>query len=118
MSVRWSEISAMSAGTEAAELVRKCAEPIKLGDNIKTAIGRAGARLGFSLNRTRRIWYREARRINAEEMDRLRERATQIEKNLTIQHLLALRESVAKAGTSSGVLSLAALDEALRELGA
>lgn len=60
--------------SEASDLVRKWAGPRLLGDSSKSLIGRAARRLGFSFRRTKALYYREARRIDAEEMDALRAR--------------------------------------------
>jgi hypothetical protein len=57
---------------EAQALIRRCAEPRPAGDLAKAAIRRASQRLEIPYSRTRAIWYGEARRIDAEEMDRLR----------------------------------------------
>jgi hypothetical protein len=57
---------------EARNLVRNCAEPRPVGDSSKAAVNRAAKRLGFSVSRTKDIWYGHAARINAKEMDRLR----------------------------------------------
>lgn len=62
----------MNVLSEASLLVRRVAEPRKVGDSVKAAIGRAASRLGFRFNRTRDIWYGRARRIDASEMDALR----------------------------------------------
>lgn len=58
---------------EAAKLVRTAAEPPLVGDTIKTTIARAASRLGWDFNRTQDIWRKEARRIDAFEMDQLRQ---------------------------------------------
>jgi hypothetical protein len=60
---------------EASVLVRRVAEPRRIGDSVKSAINRAANRLGFRFGRTRDIWYRRARRIDASEMDALRREA-------------------------------------------
>ena len=57
---------------EAKILVRRCAEPRPAADQTKAAIRRASQRLEIPFSRTRDIWYGDARRIDAEEMDRLR----------------------------------------------
>src|SRR5258705_11414722 len=57
---------------EAQALVQRCAEPRPAGDQVKAAILRASRGLGFPFNRTKDIWYGDARRVEAEEMDRLR----------------------------------------------
>jgi hypothetical protein len=63
----------MSASCEAAELVRRCAEPSLPGESVKLLIRRAARRTGLSASRVKAIWYREAASILAPEMDRLRE---------------------------------------------
>jgi hypothetical protein len=57
---------------EAAELVRQAAEPRPVGDSVKAAIRRAANKLGWPHSRVKNVWYREARRIDAHEMDALR----------------------------------------------
>lgn len=62
---------------EAGELLRKLSEPRPVGDSVKSAIARAARRLRWSYTRTKAIWYAEARRIDASEMDQLRAEARQ-----------------------------------------
>jgi hypothetical protein len=64
---------------EAQILVRRCAEPRPAGDLVKAAVRRASQRLGIPFSRVRDIWYGDARRIDAEEMDRLRRGAEKAE---------------------------------------
>src|SRR5882757_7352070 len=64
---------------EAQNLVRRCAEPRPAGDQVKAAIRRASKRLDIPFSRTKDIWYGDARRIDAEEMDRLRQGAENTE---------------------------------------
>jgi hypothetical protein len=61
---------------EAARLVRLVAEPATIGESIKSCITRAASRLDWDVARTQAIWRREARRIDAFEMDKLREFST------------------------------------------
>jgi hypothetical protein len=68
-----------SAIDEAQNLVRRCAEPRPPGDSVKAATRRASQRLEIPFSRTRDIWYGDARRIDAEEMDRLRHGAEKAE---------------------------------------
>jgi hypothetical protein len=70
---------------EAQTLVRRCAEPRPAGDLVKAAIRRASRRLDLPFSRTRDIWYGDARRIEAEEMDRLRREA----ENAELAHAVA-----------------------------
>ena len=69
-----SHLSAVSI-TEAQSLVRRCVKPGPPGESVKAAIRRASRRLDLPFSRTKNIWYGDARRINAEEMDRLRREA-------------------------------------------
>jgi hypothetical protein len=67
-----SERSEMSSAAEASSLIRMAAEPRQTGDSVKAAIRRAAHRLGLTFTRAKNIWYGEARRIDAHEMDALR----------------------------------------------
>jgi len=113
-----SEQSEMSSLAEASALVRRVAEPRPAGDKVKAAIVRAARRLGFPVSRTKDLWYRDARRIDAHEMDRLRERAARVEARLAVASLLALRGRLAAADADFHRPTLAALDDALRAMGA
>jgi hypothetical protein len=64
---------------EAQTLIRQCAEPRPAGDSVKAAIRRASLKLQMPFVRVRAIWYGEARRIDSEEMDRLRRGAEKAE---------------------------------------
>lgn len=72
MSEYRSERLEMSSVAEASTLIRKAAEPRPVGDSVKSAIRRAAHRLGLTFTRAKNIWYGEARRIDAHEMDALR----------------------------------------------
>lgn len=65
----------MDVLSEASALVRRVAEPRQVGDSVKAAINRVARRLGWPPNRTKDVWYRRARRIDAFEMDLLRREA-------------------------------------------
>lgn len=67
-----SERSEMSSVAEASTLIRRAAEPRPVGDSVKAAIRRAARRIGLSFTRAKDIWYGDARRIDAHEMDALR----------------------------------------------
>jgi hypothetical protein len=56
---------------EAAQLL-KLATPSLDHETTKTRIVRAAKALGWNFDRTRRIWFGEAARIEAHEMDQLR----------------------------------------------
>lgn len=65
----------MAALVEAAMLLRQLAEPAVPGESMKAAINRAARRAGIPAGLGKRLWYGEARRIDADTMDQLRERA-------------------------------------------
>lgn len=121
-----SENSEMTVLSEASFLVRQIAEPRPVGDSVKAAIGRAARRLGFSFSRTKTIWYAEAHRIDAHEMDALRrelkrrrqEGIARVEALNTIERLVALRSSLAEADSDFHRETITALDDALRAMGA
>ena len=111
-----SENSDMSSVAEARELVQRVAEP--RGASIKASIARAARRLEWSYSRTRDVWYGDARRINSHEMDRLREEAERVEIRMHIGNLVALRQRLAATDAQFHRQTIAALDDALRGLGA
>lgn len=63
---------------EMAERVRIAALPIRASDSVKTRIVRASLRLGLAYQRTRALWYRAARRIEAHEADLIRARTAHL----------------------------------------
>lgn len=120
-----SEKSEMSALSEASLLVREAAEPRPVGDSVKAAIRRSAQRLGFQFSRTRDIWYANARRINAEEMDALRvatkrrrdEEVARAEAVIAVERLAALRDALASTDADFNQPVVAAIDDALRAMG-
>jgi hypothetical protein len=96
------KISTVQASSveEARILVRRCAEPCQAGESIKSALRRVTHRLQFSHIRTRALWYGEARRIDAREMDRLREVADEIE---LFQAVSAIETLIARIGPSASL---------------
>ena len=75
MSENLSEKLEMSSIAEASDLIRRAAEPRPVGDSVKAAISRAARKLGLTFSRAKSIWYGEAHRIDANEMDALRKQA-------------------------------------------
>ncbi|NGM34488.1 hypothetical protein G4G93_11190 [Methylobacterium sp. DB0501] len=65
----------MTAQAEARQLVELIAGPVRLGENVKAALARVARLTGLGDRRVRGIWNGEARRIEAGEMDRLRQAA-------------------------------------------
>src|SRR5262245_515730 len=52
--------------------LKELALPCPAGDRVKSAIGRAAKESGLSYERTRKIWYGEAHRIEAAEIELVR----------------------------------------------
>ena len=102
---------------EAQTLVRKCAEPRQAGDLVKAAIFRASRRLGFAFSRTRDIWYGDARRVDAAEMDRLRSVADDSEIAGAIAGIELLKDRMMVSRSPASHQVVAGLNAALRALG-
>jgi hypothetical protein len=102
---------------EAKVLVRECAKPCPVEDNVKAAILRASRRLGFAFSRTREIWYGTARRIDAEEMDRPRKEADDIEIACAVAEIKMLRNRMLVLETPDSREVVAGIDAALGALG-
>ncbi|MCJ2009779.1 hypothetical protein [Methylobacterium sp. J-092] len=78
-SEKHSEGSCMTTVDQAAVLLQEIAEPRPVGDTVKAAITRAARAVSavlqepMSYGRAEDIWRREARRIDAAEMDAIRQ---------------------------------------------
>ena len=72
-------------------------EVLNLVGLVKEAIFRASRRLDMPISRARDIWYGDARRIDAEEMDRLRRVAEEAE----LAQALAALEFLKNKGVAS-----------------
>lgn len=102
---------------EARNLVQRCAEPRPVGDSVKSAINRAAKRLGFTNSRTKDLWYAEAHRIDAVEMDRLRKCAIGAEIDQSVVALEVLRERLSQVPSDATRELINGIDAALRVLG-
>ena len=102
---------------EAQTLVRRCAEPRPAGDLVKAAIRRASQRLDLPFSRVRDIWYGDARRIDAEEMDRLRQGAQNAEIAQAVAGIEALKNRMLESNLPASRQVFAALTAALSALG-
>jgi hypothetical protein len=118
LSEKSSEPFKMSAVLEAQTLVRSIAEPRAVGDSVKVSINKAARRLGFTFSRAKDIWYGDARRIDAAEIDRLREIANRNRIEAARKSVLELRDSLAGSNEGSYREAAVTLDYALRQLGA
>ena len=101
---------------EAQTLVRRCAEPRPAGDKVKAAVVRASRRLGFSFSRTKDIWYRDARRIGATEMDQLRRTADAIAIQQSIVSIHTLRNRLIASRSPDSCRIVKAIDDTLSAL--
>ena len=84
---------------------------------MKAAIRRASRRLGLSFTRTRDIWYGDARRIDAAEMDRLRQGAENAEFAQAIAGIEVLRNRMLESNLPASRQVFTALTAALSALG-
>jgi hypothetical protein len=110
-------LSYVSSISEEQALVRRCAEPRPAGDQVKAAILRSSRRLGFPFNRTKDIWYGDARRIDAAEMDRLRRGAEHAEFAHAVAGIKVLRNTMLASRSPAALQVISGLDAALRALG-
>jgi hypothetical protein len=56
---------------DARAAVRRISEPWRCGDTVKSAINRVSKETGLSHTRIRDIWYGDARRIDAHEIEKI-----------------------------------------------
>jgi hypothetical protein len=106
-----------SSIAEAQTLVRRCAEPRPAGDLVKAAIRRASQRLEIPFSRIRDIWYGDARRIDAEEMDRLRRGAENAELAQAVVGIELLKNRMLASRSPASQQVVAGLNVALHALG-
>lgn len=112
-----SEQSEMSSVSEASSLLRRVAGPRDVEDSVKALIRRAARRLQWGFSRTKDIWYGNARRIDAAEMDRLRGEAARAEAEHLRARLVALRNGLAATDPELHRETIDALERALRAMG-
>jgi hypothetical protein len=84
---------------------------------VKAAVRRASRRLGLPFTRTRDLWYGDARRIDAAEMDRLRRGAENVEFAQAIAGIEVLRNRMLESNLPASSQVFAALTAALSALG-
>jgi len=101
----------------ATKLARRCSLPAPPGDPVKVAVGRASDRTGIPYGRIREIWYGNARRIEAWEMDRLREGANAAEIDIAIAGINEARRRLEEMDSPSARVAVGSLDRAARLLG-
>lgn len=109
-----SERLRICAADEAAALLRDLAEPRPVGDSVKSALRRAARTVGISSSRVKSIWYREARRIDASEMDAIREAAQR--RREQVGKLVSIAAAVESSDLDRE--SIARFVDMLRKLGA
>jgi hypothetical protein len=112
-----SESTEMSSVAEASTLLRSFVGDAPAGTKVKSLITSAAKAAGWKFTRTKDVWYRDARRIEAHEMDRLRSVAAKLEVERTINRLLVLREGLAKTDPDFHRETIDALERALRGMG-
>src|ERR1700756_1700884 len=105
--------SSTSSIDEAQTLVRRCAEPRPAADKVKAAIRRASQRLNLPFSRVKDIWYGDARRIDAHEMDKLRQEAEKAELAQAVAAIEFLKNKFLAAPPSAPHQVIASLRAAL-----
>jgi hypothetical protein len=110
-----SKNSEMSSIDQASDLVRFIGTT--RAGSVREAITCAARRLGWSYSRTKNIWYKDAKRIDAHEIDRLREIQREVAREQAVASMVAIRREVACASPAIRDAAAAALDTVSRVLG-
>ena len=109
--------SETSDGKIAMALARRSSQPCPDGDIAKAAIGRAADRTGIPFSRIRDIWYGDARRIEAREMDQLRAGADAAEMDIAVAGIEMARRRLQELSSPLSREAIAALDRTVCLLG-
>jgi hypothetical protein len=112
-----SESTEMSSVAEASTLLRSFVGDAPAGTKVKSLITSAAKAAGWTVTRAKDVWYGDARRIEAHEMDRLRSVAAKLEVDRTVNRLLVLRDGLAKTDPDFHRQTIDALERALRGMG-
>ena len=108
MSDKSSEKSEMSDVASASVLIREIV-PATAGATIGERIRSTARALGWAYSRTRDVWYGQARRIDAAEMDALREAKAERQKKEASREFLELMARIERIEATIG-LAYSALD--------
>jgi hypothetical protein len=112
-----SSLTSDNSSERAAALAKRCSQPCPPGDQVKAAIGRAADRTGLPISRTRDIWYGDARRIEAWEMERLVAAADAAEVDTAVAGIEAARRCLQALPSSLSGEAIASLDRTISILG-
>jgi hypothetical protein len=113
----------VSPVAEAADLLRRVAEPRPVGDSVKAAINRAAFRVSLPPGRVQDLWYSEARMVRSNEMDAIRSaaarRAREEAKNrdAAFASLRSLRDTYAATDPEFYREQILAIEQVLRDAG-
>jgi hypothetical protein len=102
---------------KAAALAKHCSLPCPPGDSVKAAIGRTADRVGIPFSRVRDIWYGDARRIDAWEMESLRAGADAAEVDIAMAGIEAARRCLQAVPSPLSSEAIASLDRTISILG-
>ena len=108
--------SSMSVELEASTLLHGLAEPVSAGESVKALIARAARKCGLPNSRVKKLWYKEARAILAQEMDALRIAAAKRQKERddgAKSEFRELSERIARLETAMGIRSNGDRDSAV-----
>ena len=99
--------------TDAQEIVRSAAEPVRPGERICAQIWRAATRLDLSYAKTKAYWYAERRRVSHSEFENLKARLDALQERAEYRKailddmdkaLLRARTVVGEDGENAGSL--------------
>jgi hypothetical protein len=101
---------------EAQILVRRCAEPRRADEGVKRSIRRVSRLLELPFSRTWDLWYGNAKRVDAGEMDRLRRVAENAKRAQAVTGLKYVGSRLLASRSSAAHQVIAGLTEALLAL--
>lgn len=107
----------MSSVAEASTLLKRLVADEPTGTKIKGLIDAAAKKVGWKFSRTKDVWYEDARRIDAHEMDRLRDVIAKREADALKKQLAGLRSKLAATDPKLHRPTIDALERALRRMG-
>lgn len=109
-----SEDSEMSSLVEMQNLVHEAADYTAHSDNWKDRVQAAARAFGFGWSRTKDLYYQDARRVNAEEMDRARKVVRRLknerQRREAAEHVAWLRRTVKSLRAGGAELDGGSLD--------
>jgi len=82
--------------TDVQAALKQLSEPWRCGDRVKSAIDRAAKEAGIPYARAREIWYGNARRIEAHELEKIQQALHRKRNKVAKNELLELKARIAR----------------------